>query len=171
MKVFTSSIIALLFFISLNAQSLPIGGSEELHILVSVVRRSSDNNIYFKTIVEEWQKPIESYIQRNYLDFNLCVPKADSHMIYISDEELRYLKRRFSNHSVKGIDKLKPELKDKTTRDSRRFETVHISMPVIFRNGTMAIYYAAGTYSGEFNLLSKKDGKWQPLCSSLVWIE
>lgn len=44
-------------------------------------------------------------------------------------------------------------------------------MPVVFRNGSMALFYATGTYGGEFGLLQKKQGKWERICSSIVWIE
>jgi hypothetical protein len=46
-----------------------------------------------------------------------------------------------------------------------------ISLPILFRNNTMAIYYNTETSGGSLTLLQKRNSKWKIICSSSVWIE
>jgi len=141
---------------------------DNLSALESILRKSN-GGIYHRTIIQENQKPISLYVESYNFELNLCVPDADPASVYISDREFAFLKKEFSNQTVVKLDRLYPELRNKMIKKHQRFKTVSISMPVVFRNGSMAMYYATGTYGGEFGLLQNKQGKWERICSSIVW--
>ena len=171
MHIFRLSIICLLILSSLSAQEITINNSDDLKVLESILKRSKDGTKYYKTIIKDRKTPIASYVEDYLLEFNLCAFDVDTSTVRISDNELSFLKQKFSKQKVKRIDRLFPKYKSKTTKKHERFKTASISMPVTFRNGTMALYFASGTYGAEFNLLNKKHDKWESICSSIVWIE
>ncbi|MGQ3678869.1 hypothetical protein [Tenacibaculum discolor] len=141
----------------------------EYEVLSSVLKESS-GNIYYKTIIEEGNIPIDSYVKDKYLEFYLCGKDVDS-PVKIPKEEVAFLKQKVKSVSVQRIDKLFPSLKEKTTKKKERLVTSFISMPILFRNNTMAIYYSTQTYGGEFKLLQKVNGEWETICANSVWIE
>lgn len=141
----------------------------EYEVMSSVLKKSS-GNIYYKTIIEEGNIPIDSYVKDKYLEFYLCGKDVDS-PVKIPKEEVAFLKQKVKSVSVQRIDKLFPSLKEKTTKKKERLVTSFISMPILFRNNTMAIYYSTQTYGGEFKLLQKVNGEWETICANSVWIE
>lgn len=141
----------------------------EYEVLSSVLKKSR-GNIYYKTIIKEGDIALESYVKNKYLEFYLCI-KGINTPIKVSKEEVLFLKQKIKNISIQRIDKLFPSLKEKTTKKKERLVTSFISMPILFRNNTMAIYYSTQTYGGEFKLLQKVNGEWETICANSVWIE
>ncbi len=171
MHILKLSFVCLLFFGSLNGQQLPNSESEELKVLESILSNSNNSTTYYKTIIEDQKTPLTTYIEAYLLKFYLCTNDIDSASVIISDEEVNLLRQKFSKQKVKRIDKLLPKYKNRTTKKHERYKTGSISMPVTFRDGTMALYFSLSTYSGEFNLLRKKNDTWEKVCSNAVWIE
>jgi hypothetical protein len=171
MRLFTLFLLTILFLNSSNGQDSKKYDTETLIVLESILKNSKEGSIFHKTIVKEWRTPIESYVKDYLLEFYLCVNDIDKASVRISQEEVWFLKEKFSKQSVERIDRLIPDLKKKTTEKHKRFKTSIISMPVTFRNGTMALYYHTETYGGGFNLLQKRDNNWEIICSNSVWIE
>lgn len=145
--------------------------SEENSIVLNSILSNSSGEIYYQTITEDVQKPLESYFEPYLLEFNLCNKNVDSSIVKISKQEMGFLKENFKNQSKIRIGGIHPEFKNKITKKKERLKTFYISMPVVFRNGTLAIYYISGTYGGGFNLLRKANSKWEMICSNSVWIE
>ena len=163
-------IISIIFLSCSSKKDLSGVQGENIEVLESILNKSK-GEIYYKTINTDLQKPIHTYIEAYLLEFYLCDKDVDTSSIHISIEEVGFLKRKFENHSIVRIDKLKSGFRSKITKKHKRFKTVSISIPVVFRNGTMAIYYMSGTYWGGFNLLQKRNNKWELICSNSVWIE
>ncbi|WP_428742302.1 hypothetical protein [Tenacibaculum sp.] len=164
------TIAVLIFITSCSSNKNTINKVNNEYEVLSYILKKSKGNIYYKTITEEGNIPIESYVKNRYLEFYLCSNGIYS-PIKIPKEEVVFLKQKVKSISVQRIDKLFPDLKDKTTKKKIRFKTSFISMPILFRNNTMAIYYATQTYGGEFKLLRKVNGEWETICANSVWIE
>ncbi len=145
--------------------------SVENIIVLNSILTNSNGEIYYQTITEDLQKPLESYFEPYLLEFYLCNKGIDSSKVKITKQEIGFLKENFKNQAKNRISRINPEFKNKVTKKKERFKTIHISMPAVFRNGTMAIYYVSGTYGGGFNLLQKVNNKWEMICSNSVWIE
>ena len=164
-------IIAVLIFITgCSSKKSTINKVSNEHEVLSYILKKSSGNIYYKTIIEEGNIPIDSYVKDKYLEFYLCGKDVDS-PVKIPKEEVAFLKQKVKSVSVQRIDKLFPSLKEKTTKKKERLVTSFISMPILFRNNTMAIYYSTQTYGGEFKLLQKVNGEWETICANSVWIE
>lgn len=127
--------------------------------------------IYFKTITSEFDEPISDYIDTNSLTFDLCSEEFRTGKIQFSEEEIKFLKSQFDLQVQINLNRISPKLNKKTSRKREEFITRNISLPVVFRGDTLALYYSSGRYGGQFNLLQKKSDTWQMACSSLVWIE
>lgn len=143
---------------------------ENLEVLNHVLENSKGGIIYYKSINYDLNELIGSFVI-NGLNFDLCIKDIDSSLTKFSDQESSYLSDEFNKQNIVRIDRLKPEFEERTVKKHERFETVSISIPVVFRNGTMAIYYYSGTYGGGFNLLQKNSDNWEVVCSNSVWIE
>lgn len=163
-------IIVVIFMNSCSSYREVVNNMNTEYEVLSSVLKESSGNIYYKTIIEEGNIPIDSYVKDKYLEFYLCGKDVDS-PVKIPKEEVTFLKQKVKSVSVQRIDKLFPNLKDKTTKKKTRFKTSFISMPILFRNNTMAIYYSTQTYGGEFKLLQKVNGEWETICANSVWIE
>ncbi|MEY8860826.1 hypothetical protein [Tenacibaculum singaporense] len=163
-------IIIVIFMSSCSSYREVVDNMNTEYEVLSSVLKESRGNIYYKTIIEEGNIPIESYIENKYLEFYLCSNGVDS-PVKIPKEEVAFLKQKVKSVSVQRIDKLFPNLKEKTTKKKERLVTSFISMPILFRNNTMAIYYSTQTYGGEFKLLQKVNGEWETICANSVWIE
>ncbi len=168
-----SLIILFVFTLILSCSSTKeifVVQEENLEVLNDIIGESN-GGIYYESIDSDLQKPIDSYVNKYLLEFYLCINDIDSSTTKISELEISYLKEQFSKHEIVRFDKLSAELKEKIVKNHERFKTVSISLPVVFRNGSMAIYYVSGTYGGGFNLLQKNNEKWNVICSNSVWIE
>ena len=143
---------------------------ENINALHSILSNSNET-IYYKTIIEDLRKSLDSQIEPYLLEFSLCDKNINQGATKISNKEIIFLKKEFKAQSIIRIDKINPNFKNKTTKKIERFKTARISMPIVFRNGSMAIYYSNSTYGGGFNLLQKKDNRWKAICSNSVWIE
>ena len=135
--------------------------------VLNTILHSSEYSIYYKTIINNgtsFKKPIEEYITDN-LEFQFC--ESD----IINKSEIVFLRKEFKNQKVKNLNKLQLNYSENLTKNKKIFETSFISIPILFRNNTMAIYYNTQTYGGNFTLLEKRDSEWKIICSSLVWIE
>lgn len=140
--------------------------TEVLHDII----KEANKKTYYKTIIKDSGEPISSYVNNEYLEFYLCVSEIDSAII-IPKNEVVYLNQKFRQLTVARIDKILPKLNQNITRKKNELETSYISIPIFFRNNTMAIYYFRERYGAGFNLLQKKNEKWKKICSRTVWIE
>jgi hypothetical protein len=159
--------ILLLFGCSSTKSNFTEQNIEEIIILNNIIKE----NTYYKTIIKDLNKPIDFYVQKHFLQFNLCVNDSLRNNIVLNEEDTIFIKQKFRNQKTLRIDHLNNEIKVKTTKDRIRFKTNYISLPVIFRDGKLAIFYNSSPYGSSFNLLKKIDGKWKIVCSSQVWIE
>lgn len=148
-------------FISCSSQKKIIS-QNEIDVLNEVLH-SSNNTIFYKTINKDLNKLINGFIN-NDIEFKFCEKE-----IIIEPSEISFLKNK--KLEIRNLRRLPLNFKQKLTKKKRKIETSHISMPLIFRNNTMAIYYNSETYGGSFILLNKKKSKWKILCTSQVWIE
>jgi hypothetical protein len=140
---------------------------EEIEVLNEIV----NENTYYKTIIKDLNKPIDFYVQKHFLQFNLCINDSLTNNIVLNEEDIMFIKQKFRNSRTFRIDNLNNKFKAKITKDKIRFKTNYISYPVIFRDDKLAIFYYSSTYGANFNLLKKISGKWKIVCSSQVWIE
>ena len=163
-------IIVVIFMNSCSSYKEAADNMNAEYEVMSSVLKKSRGNIYYKTIIKEGDIALESYVKNKYLEFYLCGKDVDS-PVKIPKEEVAFLKQKVKSVSVQRIDKLFPSLKEKTTKKKERLVTSFISMPILFRNNTMAIYYSTQTYGGEFKLLQKVNGEWETICANSVWIE
>ena len=170
MRIFIIVIVLIITPSCSSTNELSKVQEESLEVLNDVILKSN-GEIYYKSINSDRQEPISSYVQKYLLEFHLCVKDIDRSKTKISEQEVSYLHERFSNHKIVRLDKLSSEFSEKTVKKHKRFKTVSISLPVVFRNGTMAIYYVSGTYGGGFSLLQKSNNNWNIICGNTVWIE
>lgn len=141
--------------------------SENQIDVLNTIINSSKHNIYYKTIIDNGtslQNPIEDYITDN-LEFQFC----DSNVL--NDTEIVFLRKEFKKQKKKNMFKLPLIKRENLTKEKKRLETSFISLPILFRNNTMAIYYNTQTYGGDFILLQKRNANWKVICSSSVWVE
>ncbi|WP_440120737.1 hypothetical protein [Tenacibaculum sp. Ill] len=151
-----------IYLITISCSSKKLLISENQINVLNEILHSSNNNIYYKTIVNDLEKPIEAYIS-NEMEFQFCENEV------ITPDEISFLKKQ--QLEVVNLYKLPLDIKEKVTRKKKDIETSHISVPILFRNNTMALYYNTQRYGGNFMLLKKEKSKWKVICSSLVWIE
>lgn len=152
-----------------SIEQIALKDAETKRILRNIVK-NNPNKVYYKTITLDGDKPIVSYVNQEYLEFYLCKKGIDS-VIKIPKNEIKFIKEKFKTHKVLKLDKLLPKLKDKLSKKEEKLKTQYISIPVLFRNNTMALYYNLETYGGEFTLMQKNNGKWNVICGRSVWVE
>lgn len=137
------------------------------NILENIINQ---NQVYYKTIIKDLGKPIDYYIEPHLLEFHLCGSELNNDLITITNNEIDSLKIEFSNQKVTIINKLDLNIKTNLTK-KQKLNTSFISMPVLFRNNNLAIYYSYSRNGGGFNLLKKINGEWKNICANSVWIE
>ncbi|MDX6745505.1 hypothetical protein SHK09_01775 [Polaribacter sp. PL03] len=154
-------------FVILSCSSAKeITDENQINVLNTIIQ-SSKSSIYYKTINNNgtsFKKPIEEYITDN-LEFQFC------ETYIIKENDIVFLRKEFKKLKVKNLYKLPSIYKKNITKEKKSFETSFISIPILFRNNTMAIYYSTETYGGSLTLLQKRNSKWETICSSSVWIE
>ncbi|WP_408041089.1 hypothetical protein [Tenacibaculum amylolyticum] len=126
---------------------------------------STKRSVYYKTIDKDLGKSIDNLIDINFFEFDLCNSNKKE---LITNEELKFIKQKFKE--VKTIN-LKKAFNELNVTKNKNIKTDYISLPVIFRKGTAAMYYESARYGGAFNLLIKKNNKWNIVCSKSTWIE
>lgn len=89
----------------------------------------------------------------------------------MEEEERLTILDRFTTMEVANINKLIRDPKNHTVKQLKGDNWFVISLPVVFRDGKYAIYYAKGTYIGQFVLMQNIDGSWKDVCYSPVWQE
>ncbi len=163
-KVLNANSFIYLFicFITISCSSKRLLIDENQIDVLNEVLKSSKYNTYYKTIIKDLNKPIEDYIT-NDMEFQFC--ENDT----IEPKEISFLKNQ--KLEIVNLYRLPLSIKEKITKKKKGFETSFISMPILFRNNTMAIYYSTQRYGGSFMLLKKENSTWKIICSSLVWIE
>ncbi|MGG8498150.1 hypothetical protein ACQY1Q_17250 [Tenacibaculum sp. TC6] len=149
-----------LMTISCSSNKLII--SKDQTDILNEILYSSDYNVYYKTIISDLNKPLEDYIT-SAMEFQFCENES------IKPNEISFLKKQ--KLEVINLYKLPLNIKEKITRKKKDIKTSHISIPILFRNNTMALYYNTQRDGGSFMLLQKKETKWEIICSSLIWIE
>lgn len=160
----------LVFMLSCSSTKKTTEMDIELKEVLEYIVKKNSSEIYYKTIIRDVNKSIASYINEEYLEFYLCLKKIDS-VVKIPKKEIQYVKRKFKEQSIQNLNKLLPKLKNNIKKNREKFKTKYISMPVLFRSNTMALYYNLQEYGGEFTLLKKNNGKWEVICGRSVWIE
>lgn len=142
----------------------------ELEVLRSVVMSDTIPTVYFKTIVSDLNQPLSR--QLFYLtDFDVCNFLVNQDSMALNREERSYLAERFTTMETGNINKLVRDPKNYSLKDMKGHDWFQISLPVVFREGNYAIYYAKTAYSGQFILMKKIDGVWSDVCYSAVWSE
>lgn len=165
------SLLILIFFFNCSANQIVSEiDDDKINILNSILNKSN-TTVYYRTIIEDLNKPISFLLNQTTLNFNFCNKDIDPTRRVISDIEILFLKNKFKKQTTLKIDKINSTFKDKVTKKNERFKTTYITIPEVFRGGKMAIYYSNSTYGGEFTLLKKVNNKWEKICSSSVWLE
>ncbi|CAL2089927.1 hypothetical protein [Tenacibaculum sp. 190524A05c] len=126
---------------------------------------SEKQSIYYKTIDEDLKQSLDTYINLNDFDFDLCTDSKE----VITKEELKIIKQKTKNLNRVNLKRMYPSVDLKIKKESLKIS--FISYPILFRQNKAAIYHKTGTYGGSFNLLIKKQNKWTFACSKSIWIE
>lgn len=163
-------LILLLLIVNCSLKRTTIEKFSNEYEVLNHILKNSNGNIYYKTIVKDGEVPIESYVKDEFLEFYLCGSEVDS-PVKIDKKSINLLKENFKKLRVERLDKLFPLLANRVVKKKVRLKTSFITVPALFKNNTMAIYYSTQTYGGEFKLLKKINGKWKTICSNSVWIE
>lgn len=142
----------------------------ELQVLRDIIIVDSIPTIYYKTTITELNQPLSRHLF--YLSgFDICSALVDSDSMKLDQEEINYLVERFSTLEIANINKLIKDPKNHTVKQLKGHNWTVISLPVVFRDGKYAIYYARAAYSGQFILMKNIDGTWKDVCYSSVWSE
>jgi hypothetical protein len=160
------SVLFLALTISCSSTKQELVVTDDVQKIFSLI--GQNNQIHYKTIVEDLGNPIGYYIKSHLLHFDLCVDGSKPSLI--TEKEIVFLKTSFDAQKTIRLDKLRLKIKNLIHKKGNG-KTSFISAPVIFRNNTMAVYYSFSRYGGGFKLLQKKRDTWQQMCSNTVWIE
>ena len=152
-----------------NPQSRTIDESE-LQVLRDIIQADSIPTVYYKTIVTELNQPLSRHLFY-FKGFDICSSLVNMDSTILNQEELNYLVERFSTMEIENINKLIRDPKNHTLKQLKGHDWTVISLPVVFRNGELAIYYSKGAYSGQFILMKNIDGTWKDVCYSSIWSE
>ncbi len=140
----------------------------ELQVLTEIVAADSLPTVHYKTIISEMNQPLSRHLF--YLKgFDLCSSLVGQNEITLSKEERDYLVERFATMESENLNKLVREPKNHTLKKLEGHEWSVVSLPVVFREGTFAIYYSKGEYSGQFVLMKNMDGSWKEVCYASIW--
>lgn len=150
-----------ILFISCSTQKKIINESQIA--VLNEVLHTSNNTIFYKTINKDLNKLVNDFIT-NDMEFKFCEKE-----IVFQPNEISFLRNK--KLDIVNLRKLPLKFKEKITIKRKNIEASYISMPLIFRNNTRALYYTTEKYGGSFMLLNKEKSKWKILCSSQVWIE
>lgn len=167
LQVQNVNIFVFVCFVNLSCSSVKKPISKNQINVLNTILNSSKYSIYYKTIINNGtnlRKPIEEYITKN-LEFQFC------DFNFVNESEILLLKKEFKKQKVENLYKLPLIYKNKLTKNKILYEASFISLPILFRNNTMAVYYNTQTYGGNLTLLQKKNSEWKIICSSSVWIE
>ncbi|MFY7671793.1 hypothetical protein ACOSP6_11970 [Tenacibaculum sp. MEBiC06402] len=126
---------------------------------------SKKESIYYKTINQDLDQSLGTFINLNSFDFELCIDGKE----VIVKEEIKYIKEKIKDLKKVNLKRLYPKIGFKTKREHSKAS--FISYPILFRENKAAIYYQKGRYGGSFSLLIKKQNKWIYKCSKSIWIE
>ena len=129
----------------------------------------TNKDVFYKSVIKDKKKPIYLFVQPNLLEFNLCDTNGLGE-IQLSNNEVEFIRDEYRIQRKVRLDKILNKNNYLSTNKLGN-ETKFITVPVIFRNNTMAIYYSYSKYGGGFNLLQKKDSNWQVVCSNAVYLE
>jgi len=152
-----------------NFQSRNIDETE-LQVLKEIVLADTIPTVYYKTTVSDLNQPLSRHVF--YLrGFDICNALVNLDSLKLDSEDINYLVERFSTMESENINKLIREPKNPALKKLEGSKWFVISLPVVFRNGKYAIYYAKGAYGGQFILMKNTDGSWNNICSSTVWVE
>ncbi|SFS32816.1 hypothetical protein SAMN04487906_0009 [Zhouia amylolytica] len=113
------------------------------------------------------QQGLDEYVST--INFKLCIDNIKSSESELTSDEIKFLKNQFKSLKVEEINKKRIINSENIT--NIRKQGYYISMPVIFRENNCAIYYSENGTSGQFNLLIKRNNKWECYCPSRVWME
>ena len=172
MKKLLLLFLGLIFLLSHKSednQSKSINESE-LQVLREIVLADSIPRVYFKTTISDLNQPLSRHLF--YLsEFDICSSLVNLGSIKMEEEERLTILDRFTTMEVANINKLIRDPKNHTVKQLKGDNWFVISLPVVFRDGKYAIYYAKGTYIGHFVLMQNIDGSWKDVCYSPVWQE
>ena len=164
-----TSALFMIFGTTLRAQTKSMDPAE-LQVLTGIIVVDSLPTVHYKTIVSEMNQPLSRHLF--YLKgFDLCSSLVDQDEMTLGKEERDYLVERFATMEVANLNKLVREPKNHTLKKLEGHDWSVISLPVVFRDGTYAIYYSKGEYSGQFVLMKNIDGSWKEVCYASIWSE
>ena len=171
-SIYLSVLIGILFLFSsysVYAQAKDMDPTE-LEVLKEIITQDTIPTIYFKTGVTDLNQPLSRHLF--YLnDFDLCSGIANLDSVKLKLEERNYLVERFANMESENINKLVREPKNYTLKKLEGSKWYVVSLPVVFRDGKYAIYYARGPFGGQFLLMENVEGIWMNVCSSTIWMQ
>lgn len=160
-----------IFFLIITIVSFSCATTKQIHPnqidVLDALLRNSTNKVYYKTLVTDGtslMKPIATFITDN-LEFQFCDE------VIIEESEIIFLKQEFKKLNVVNLYNVSKASSNKLTKQKIQYKTSFISLPILFRNNTMALIYTTQTYGNSFLLLQKEKDKWNVKCSSLITIE
>ncbi len=142
---------------------------ERYDILNLVLDKTKFGDVYYKTINKDSEKPIENYLDREV--FDSCICSMNNNSFNLDDKEIDFIKKQFKNQKIIDLSKIHFLSKKRLTKRRDKRNTYFISMPILFRNNTMAIYYTLQADGGYFTIVQKDGKKWDIVCSCSAWIE
>lgn len=144
------------------------GQYPEEYKILNFITKNSKNKVFYKTISTTlFNERLNNYVET--INFVLCTKNIEPDKAKLTAAEIHLLKNKFRELIVEKINK--KFIKNPKVLTKNKKKSFYISLPIIFRNGKCAIYYSESSGGGQFNLLIKKNDKWEGYCSSMVWIE
>ena len=167
--LFLHLVLVLMFDQSVYAQAKDMDPTE-LEVLKKIITTDTIPTIYFRTSVTDLNQPLSRHIF--YLnDFDLCSGLANLDSVKLKSKDRDYIVDRFTTMESENINKLIRDPKNFTLKNLEGNNWYVISLPVVFRDGKYAIYYARGPFGGQFILMENIEGVWMNVCTSTVWMQ
>lgn len=145
--------------------------NQEVSEVIAFISRMAENQgcfLHKKTISHTY---LREY-QINFEDLNFwnpCKHKLETNNAFLNKEEWETLNSKFYKLKKQRLPNIRP--KDLNKTDSTKDETTYITLPILFRDNSYAVYYSEQGYGGQINLLKKEHGQWKEYCAYMVWIE
>lgn len=143
---------------------------EVIEVIAVISRMAEDHNSYLhnKTISKSYLKQYQiNFEDLNY--WNPCKHKFETDNAFLNKEEWEALNSNFYNQKKQKLPNA--ILKDSNKSGSTKHRTTYITLPILFRDNSYAVYYSEQQSAGQINLLKKENGMWKEYCSYMVWIE
>ena len=142
-------------------------GKDNLEV-ISFISENHNFLVRNKTISNAYLKRYEiNFEELNF--WNPCKQKFEADKAFLNKEEWEALNSEFQKLKKQRLPNKILKVSNKKNSTSHRITS--ITLPILFRDNTYAVYYFEQRYGGEINLLKKEKGEWKRYCSYIVWIE